>query len=141
MNRGITLLIVDDEKDIREMLSRHFRYLGYQVTVAENGKEALEILSKDKFDIVISDIMMPEMNGVELLKNLRDHYPMIRPIMMTAYVTLENALACIRYGADACIFKPLEDLSLIENAVQEAANKVQYWVKILKELRALKNAN
>jgi CheY-like chemotaxis protein len=85
--------------------------------------------------------MMPEMNGVELLRNLRDDYPMIRPIMMTGFVTLENALACIRYGADACIFKPLEDLSLLDNAVQEAAAKTQYWMKILKELRTLKSGS
>ena len=133
-----SILIVDDETEIREMLSRHFRYRGYEVNTAINGKDALDKLSKNKIDIIISDIMMPEINGVELLRHVRYEYPMIRSIMITGHVTLDNALACIRYGADNCIFKPLTDLSLLEQAVDEAQNKKQYWIQILKELRGMK---
>jgi CheY-like chemotaxis protein len=136
MNAAI--LVVDDEADIRELLSRHFRYLGYEVETASHGKEALERLAATKIDILISDIMMPEMNGVELLKHVRAHYPMIRPIMITGYVTMENALACIRYGADSCVFKPLNDLSQLENAVNEATRRLRYWMDILRELRGMK---
>lgn len=132
-----TLLIVDDEADIRDMLSRHFRYLEYKVETAANGKEAVQKLAESKIDILVSDIMMPEMNGVELLRHVRSEYPIIRPIMITGHVTLDNALACIRYGADACIFKPLTDLGELETAVEEAANRLRYWMKILKELRGM----
>lgn len=138
MTTSAQLLVVDDERDILEMISRHFRYKGYPVETAENGRVALDILGQRKVDILISDIMMPVMSGVELLRHLRQDYPMIRPIMMTGYVTLENALACIRYGADACVFKPFEDMGLLETAVLEAESKLKYWMKILKELRALK---
>lgn len=134
-----SILIVDDEIDIAEMLSRHFRYLGYDVALAGNGKEALEQLSKKKFDILISDIMMPEMTGVELLRNVRQDYPMIRPIMITGHVTLDNALACIRYGADYCIFKPLTDLAALQEAVEQSASKNRYWMNTLKQLRGLKS--
>jgi CheY-like chemotaxis protein len=133
-----TLLIVDDEEDIREMLSRHFRYLGYDVDTACNGKDALDKLAQKKVDILISDIMMPELNGVELLRNVRNDYPMVRPIMITGYVTMDNALACMRYGADKCIFKPLSDLSLLEKAVEESREHIHYWKGVLKELKGMK---
>ena len=81
---------------------------------------------------------MPEMTGVELLRQVRDHYPMIRPIMISGYVTLENALACIRYKADACVFKPLNDLSELERVVKEAEQRNIYWMNILKELQGMK---
>lgn len=132
------ILIVDDELDIQEMLSRHFRFLGYAVETAGNGKEAVQKLATTRFDVLISDIMMPEMNGVELLRHVRSEYPMVRPIMITGYVTLENALACIRYGADSCVFKPLNDLTQLEKCVEEAAAKQRYWMDILKELRGMK---
>lgn len=134
-----SLLIVDDESEIREMLSRHFRYQGYDVTTAVDGKDALEKLAAKKIDILISDIMMPEVNGVELLRHVRADYPMVRPIMITGHVTLDNALACIRYGADSCVFKPITDLGLLEKAVEEASAKTKYWMQILKELRGLKS--
>lgn len=136
--KNTVVLIVDDEDEIREMLSRHFRYLGYKVELACNGKEATQKLANQKIDILISDIIMPEMNGVELLKHVRSEYPMLRPIMITGHVTLDNALACMRYGADSCIFKPLTDLSQLERAVSDALAKNKYWMNILKELQGAK---
>ena len=132
------LLIVDDEQDIREMLSRHFRYLGYTVDTAAHGREALEVLGRVKVDIMISDIMMPEMNGVELLRAVRNDYPMVRTIMITGFVTLENALACLRFGADYCIFKPLAELEKLEKAVEESAQKIRYWLEVMRDLRGMK---
>jgi DNA-binding NarL/FixJ family response regulator len=78
------------------------------------------------------------MTGVELLKQVRAEFPMIRPIMITGHITLDNALACIRYGADSCIFKPLTDLALLERAVSDAVTRNRYWMNILRELRGLK---
>ena len=103
------LLIVDDEAEIRDMLSRHFRYLGFQVDTACDGIEAMEKLAEARTEVIISDIVMPRMNGVELLRAVRQQYPMIHTIMITGYMTLENALGCMRHGADTCVFKPLED--------------------------------
>jgi CheY-like chemotaxis protein len=135
--KNVNLLIVDDEVQIREMLARHFKFNGYSVLTAEDGKDALEKLSNNKVDIVISDIMMPNMNGVELLKQIRTDYPMIKPIMITGYVTLDNILACIRYGADSCILKPISDLGELQSAVETASRKIAYWHNILKELKGL----
>ena len=95
-----SILIVDDEAAIRTSLSRHYRLQGYNVDTAENGRAALENLAVTPRQVVISDIMMPEMNGIELLRRIRREYPMTRVIIITGYVTLENALACLRNNAD-----------------------------------------
>ncbi len=134
------LLIVDDESEIREMLVRHFGMLGYDVSAAEHGKDALVRLSEKRFDVVISDIMMPEMNGVELLQSIRAEYPMIHVIMITGYVTLQNALACLGGGADTCIFKPLSDFKELDDAVVAALETLSRWQRKLQELQGMKPA-
>ena len=132
------ILIVDDEEHICKTLSRHLQYLGYDVDTALSGQEALTKLEKTKTDVVISDIMMPVMTGVELLKAIRKEYPMTRVIMTTGYVTLENALACLRAGADTCIFKPIEDLKELEDAVAAAVQFLKQWQLKLTMLRQMK---
>lgn len=133
----VNILIVDDEEEIREMLSRHFRFSGYEVQTAENGKAALNVMKDWRTDIVISDIRMPVMDGPELCSHIRDEYPSTRVIMMTGYVTMENALACMRRGADTCLFKPFEDLNELENAVADSVARIQRWHQIFSELRNL----
>lgn len=130
------LLIVDDEAEIRELLSRHFRYLGYEVSLAINGEDALDKMESERVDVVVSDIKMPRMDGVMLLERLRREYPMVRVIMMTGHVAQEAILACMREGAETCIFKPLEDLSELENSVQNAVSTLQRWWQILGDLRS-----
>ncbi len=134
------LLIVDDEPEICEMLSRHFRYLGFHVDTASDGIEALEKLAKARTEVVISDIVMPQMDGVELLRTIQQQYPMIHTIMITGYVTLENALACMRHGADTCVFKPLEDLTELEEAVEFAVGRLKRWHEKLRMLQAMNPA-
>ncbi len=134
------LLIVDDESEIREMLSRNFRMLGYEVQTAVNGIEALGLLAGTRTDVVVSDIRMPEMDGVSLLREIRRQYPMIRVIMITGHVTLENALACMRNQADTCVFKPLGDLSELEEAVETAMAALARWNRQLRMLQGMKPA-
>jgi len=122
------ILVVDDEKQIRDMLSRHFRYLGYAVSTAEDGCAALKHLESNKVDILITDIMMPNMDGIELTTRVRAEYPLVRMIVVTGYVTLTNALATMQNGADALIPKPLEDMAPLEHAVARSAEILQGWV-------------
>lgn len=133
------LLIVDDEEHICTMLARHFEYVGYDVITADCAAKALAYLEENKADVVISDIMMPGMSGVEMLKIIRREYPMTRVIMITGYVTLENGLACLRYGADTCIFKPIADIAELETAVNHALEYLNLWQTKLKMLRELKS--
>jgi len=137
-NEKPRILIVDDEEEIRDMLSRHYRFLGYEILTASNGQEALEILSKERIEIVISDIMMPVMNGVELLSKIRIDYPMIHVIIITGYVTMDNLLAVLRYGADTCIFKPITDFTEMDDSVDLAIKHLKKWQEKLLELHGLK---
>ena len=133
-----TIVVVDDEEVIREALSRHFRFLGYAVKTAADGEEALAILAGQKTDVLISDICMPGMSGVELLKAAKREYPMTHVIMITGYVTQESVLSCMRHGADTCIFKPWPDLAELEAAVTSAVSGIRVWKQKLRQLYDMK---
>ena len=132
------LLVVDDEVEIREMLSRHFRFDDYEVHTATNGARAIEVMRREKIDVVISDIMMPEMDGITLLRLLRDEYPMVHTILITGYVHQGNLLAGIRHGAFNCIFKPLHDMTELEQSVSAAVLATNRWYRKLCELHEMK---
>ena len=115
------LLIVDDEKNIRLSLVRFFSSLGHQVSEAESGARARSLLAESRFDVVLTDFRMAEMNGLELLKEARRIHPDALVILMTAYATVENAVAAMKAGAYDYITKPfsLEEIQLIvERALQ-----------------------
>jgi two-component system response regulator HydG len=133
------LLIVDDEAEIRELLRRHFRYVGHEVETASNGIEALERLERVRTDVVISDIQMPGMDGVELLRRVRQEYPMTRMIMITGYVSQSSILSCMRLGAETCVFKPIESLEELDGAVSQAVRTIRRWWEILGELQGRKS--
>lgn len=134
----IKILIVDDEKEIRDSLAIRYKLKGYDVHTAENGKAALDILYNEKINIVISDIKMPVMNGVELMKEIRTELPMVKVIMITGYVNLDNALACYRYGAHDVIFKPFEDLKELDVAIEELKKYLSRWQDKLSTLVNMK---
>jgi phosphoserine phosphatase RsbU/P len=108
------VLIVDDNEHNRDLLSRRLRRQGHLVTMAENGRQALELLQAQRFDLVLLDIMMPEMNGYEVLEFLkRDaglrHIPVI---MISAVDDLDSIVRCIELGAEDYLFKPFNPVLL-----------------------------
>ena len=137
-NKKPRILVVDDEEEIRDMLTRHYKFQGYETLTACNGAVALEILAAERIEIVISDIMMPVMDGVELLNKIRTDYPMTHVIIMTGYVTMDNLLATLRYGADTCIFKPILEFDEMDESVEIAISHLKKWQKKLLELQGLK---
>lgn len=102
------ILVVDDEESIREFLEIMLRKEGYEVTTAEDGAKGLEIIKKKTFDLVISDLQMPNMTGLELLKNVRDSYPDLLFMMITAFGTTETAVEAMKLGAYDYITKPFK---------------------------------
>lgn len=134
MSASASILIVDDEEQIRKSLAMHFRLRGYTVETAANGKEALEILANTRIFVVITDLRMPVMEGIDLLRHIKQDYPLIRSIVMTGYVTLDNALSCMRLGADAFVLKPIIDFTELDEAVTRALSGVQRWVEMLGKL-------
>src|SRR6202012_3730390 len=93
------ILVCDDEESIREFLEIMLRKEGYEVTCAEDGQKALDILKKKSFDMVISDMQMPNMTGMELLKASKDQYPDMTFMMITAFGTAETAVEAMKLGA------------------------------------------
>ncbi|UCH65689.1 MAG: sigma-54-dependent Fis family transcriptional regulator [Ignavibacterium sp.] len=102
------ILVVDDEQIIRESLSYILRKENYTVDEAENGKAAYDILLETNYDLVITDLEMPEMKGTELLEKIRDLSAQTATIVVTAYGSLETAISALRTGASDYILKPIE---------------------------------
>ncbi len=103
------ILVVDDEAPIRDMLQKGLTLRGgFSVEVAQSGIEAIEKIEKDVFDLVLTDLMMPEMDGLELLKTVKGTRPEVMVILMTAYGSIETAVEAMRIGANDYITKPVD---------------------------------
>ena len=98
-NRETTLLIIDDEKPIRESLNRTLRQEEYQVRLAENGAQGLQFLEAEAIDLAVIDMVLPDWNGVDLLKKIRSEWPEVEVVLVTAYGTIEAAVEAMKYGA------------------------------------------
>ena len=108
------ILVVDDNEMNRDMLSRRLERHGYETATAENGRRALEMLQVQAFDLVLLDIMMPLMNGYELLEHIKKdprlrHLPVI---MISAMDDLDSVIKCIEMGAEDYLFKPFNTVLL-----------------------------
>jgi DNA-binding NtrC family response regulator len=108
-----SILIVDDEEIIRESLSFVLSKEGYRVQDAANGRIALDMIREGSFDLVVTDLEMPEMKGIELLEQLSLHSPETLVVIITAYGSIDTAIAALRKGAVDYILKPVEFDELI----------------------------
>jgi len=115
------ILIVDDEVDALDLMEELFMKHGYETYTARNGLEALKVINEHEPDILISDMVMPEMDGIKLLEVVRKKYPDIAVIMITAHGTIETAVEAMKKGAKDYILKPLrldEILSKVDTISQ-----------------------
>ncbi len=122
MSKKVSILIVDDEESVRDSLLNWFIEDGYRVECAENAKKALSILQSDNFDIVLADIKMPGMDGLEMLKRIKSLRKDSIVIVMTAFATVDTAVQALKDGAFDYVTKPFDpdDLShLIRNASRQ----------------------
>ena len=99
MKKKVKVLVVDDEAIIRESLRDWLSDVGHQVLTAENGPQALKIIQKEKPGIAIADLVMPEMDGIELMKRAKEILPNLGVIIITAYGSIPTAIAAMREGA------------------------------------------
>ena len=118
------ILVVDDEKIFRNLLFRALDTQGYQVTVAKDGEEGLDLVKKQFYDIVITDVMMPKLGGIELLTKINEHSPGTIVIIITGYASLDSAMQAIKEGAYDYITKPFQ-IEDILHAVERAVEKIQ----------------
>ncbi|AZZ37179.1 Fis family transcriptional regulator [Bdellovibrio sp. qaytius] len=128
------ILVVDDEESIREFLEIMLKKEGYEVTTAEDGAKAKEILTKKTFDMVISDMQMPNVTGIELLRHVRESYPDLVFMIITAFGTTETAVEAMKLGAYDYLTKPfkIDEVRLnIANALR--SKNLETEVRVLKK--------
>jgi DNA-binding NtrC family response regulator len=119
MSRG-RILAIDDEQNIRHLIESEFTLEGFEVTTAKNGQEGLKLLDDETFDVVLLDIKLPRMNGIEVLRRLKQKSPATEVLMITGYGDIKTAVESLKLGAREYITKPFklnELLALVKQAV------------------------
>jgi len=114
-----TILIVEDDASFRRILEYQLTEAGYNTTVAEDGEKALELFSKHRYRVVVTDLNLPELSGEEVLKQIKQQSPDTPVIILTAFGCSESAVAAMRLGAFRYLTKPVnrdELLVAIHNA-------------------------
>ncbi len=122
MSARASVLVIDDEQGIREMLRYELSQEGFDVEMAENGLAAVEAVKRRKFDLAITDLKMPGMDGVATVEALRSLDPKIEVIVATGYASVETAVACMKRGAYDYIEKPF-DLTELKLLLERASQK------------------
>ena len=107
------ILVVDDEDALRTVLSSELEGEGYTVASAADGSEAIEILKKDEFDLILLDIKMPNVDGFEVLKFVKETHPETKVIMLTGFADLKNAIESKKLGAEDFVSKPYDLVDLL----------------------------
>ncbi|MBW8010830.1 MAG: response regulator transcription factor [Chloroflexi bacterium] len=113
MTKNGTILIVDDEKNLRNTLSKVLQKENFSVTGASNAQEALQYLQAGSFDITFLDLMLPGMDGLTLLAKIREMYPEMPVLILTANASLESAIEAVRKGARDYLLKPVDPPRII----------------------------
>lgn len=129
------ILVVDDERDILEALKTHLELQDFQVKTAETAKKALELIQSDRFHIVLTDINMPVMDGLELLEAIKAVRGETMVIMITAYTSITKVLMSRVHGAVDYILKPFRDITEIDQVIERAMSHIGRWEDIMEETR------
>ena len=121
MSKG-RILVIDDEDIVRTSCSRALAPEGYEVTLARNGIEGLKVIGEGQCDVVLTDLKMPDMDGIEVLKKIKEGWPQIEVIIITGYQTVDTAVKSIKLGAFDYIEKPFTPDALLA-AVAKAMDR------------------
>lgn len=138
MDREMQILVVDDEESIRTVVSHVLSDEGHQVTAVPSAEEALDLFRRAPFPILIADIRLEGMDGIELLKRVKEEHPDTQVIIITSYGSIESAIEAMRYGAYDYLLKPFENIDQISFAVRKAVDKYRMTTENERLTRALK---
>ena len=120
------ILIVDNRQEVLVTLEKLLQQEGYTVETTQ-GTNAFEKIENNKYHIILIDIEMPEMDGVELLSEIKKYDPMTQIIMMTEHSTMDKILSSLEYGANDYIYKPLENTEFVMNVIDYSVQKLNRW--------------
>jgi len=127
MDTSLKLLVIDDEELMLSLFEAVMAEHGHAVATARSGQEGVEIARTGQFDVVITDIRMPDMSGIEVLGAIRAHSDEVGVVLITGYASLETAIDALRLGADAYLLKPFEDFERdVLKVVERIAQKYGY---------------
>ena len=132
----ISILIADDEEDIRDVFEIALQDIGYTVFLAENGEKAFEIFKSKKPDIVITDIKMPVMDGIALLKLIKRENPATEVLMITGHGDMDLTIRSLKHDAMDFITKPV-NVDILEIAIEKAVEKIVAKQKLLEYTQKL----
>ncbi len=137
MEKRTKIIVVDDEDIVRESLHDWLDGVGYDVEVAASAEEALEILKKKKINIMLADLVMPGMNGIELMKEAKKIYPTLAAVIITAHATIQTAITAIREGAFDYIEKPFcpEKVELLIEKLVEHQDLIEENIALRRQIR------
>lgn len=131
------IMLVDDEEDFVEMLSLRLKEIGENVVSAYSGRECLEKLEKEEIDVIVLDIKMPGMDGIETLQEIKRRYPLVEVIMLTGHGTIETAVQGMKLGAYDFLFKPADFNELIDKLSKARQRKNDHLERIRKAEAAM----
>lgn len=114
MNVGISLLLVDDELDFLEITAKRLARRGFTVRTATNCREGLEALKAGPVDVVVLDVMLPDIDGIQCLREIKKLYPALAVILLTGHASMEVGLKSMEYGASDYCLKPVELEELVD---------------------------
>jgi len=135
-------MVIDDEPDVLKMVERILVLEDYDVSTSSNGKQALKKMRETQFDLVISDIRMPGMDGLEVIQQVKALDSSIEVIVLSGYATLENAIEALKDGgAFHFVMKPLNDIDSFYHVISQALEKRQLKIKNKQLMQQLKAAN
>jgi len=137
---GVKALVVDDEETVREVLRRSLECAGCQVILKTNGKEALEFLKQNQVSIMITDIVMPEMDGVQLLKEAKELYPYLPVYLITGHASKITPKAALELGAERLLTKPFRNVEIIQR-IRASMERLKNIAKKIEQERLITETN
>ncbi|SEK88974.1 Serine phosphatase RsbU, regulator of sigma subunit [Atopomonas hussainii] len=135
------LLLVDDEEVVRHSLAAYLEDSGHQVAQAADGLQALAVLKQQTFDLLLCDLRMPKMDGLSLIRQVKEHYPQLPVIVISGAGVMGDVVQALRLGASDYLIKPVHDLSMLEHAVNKALEHARLEAENARYRHELEAAN
>jgi len=137
-----TILVVDDDEDILDLIERHLSNRGYEVLTAYDGEQAISLLDKLTFDLVITDLKMPKFDGMEVLRRAKENDPNIEVVILTGHGTMDSVVEALRDGgAFDYLQKPLHNIKQLSFVTKKALERKRLRLENQKLLEALNETN
>ncbi|MDZ7617418.1 MAG: response regulator [Patescibacteria group bacterium] len=134
MNPDKAVLHIDDDPQVTRIVGARLKSHGYQVTSINDARMALRELMQNQWRVVLLDIDMPGVNGLDLLREIKAYDGGIQVIMLTGVTSMSALLQSFRFGAEACLFKPLHDYQPLFDVLEDTFRKIDRWWDALEEL-------